>query len=56
MESGTPIGYDVEVAGNPEDIRKFESLSKSGRIVNAYNAMMMAEQVSKNKKSKKIKG
>lgn len=55
MESGTTISYDVIVGGNPDDVRKFETLSKTGKIVNAYNAIQMAEQMSKNK-NKKIKG
>ena len=55
MESGTTISYDVVVGGNPEDVRNFEALSKTGKIVNAYNALQMAEQMSK-KGNKKIKG
>jgi len=55
MDSGTAITSDVVVGGNPSDIRPFASLSKSGRIVNAYNALLMAEQISKGK-GKSIKG
>ena len=51
MESGTSYNIDVEV--NQEDGTKklipFSELSKSGKIVNAYNALLMAEQVSKKK-------
>ena len=35
---------------------QFSDLSKSGRIVNAYNAMVMAEKMAKKPMSKKIKG
>lgn len=47
MDSGTQINSDVIVGGNPKDIRKFSELSVSGRIVNAYNALIMAEKMSK---------
>ncbi|RTY95857.1 S8 family peptidase [Flavobacterium sp. GT3R68] len=56
MDSGTQIKNDVEFGGNANDKRPFASLSKSGRIVNAYNALVMAEKMSKNMKSKKVKG
>lgn len=56
MDSGTQITSDVVFGGNPNDRRPFASLSKSGRIVNAYNALVMAEKMSKNMKSSKVKG
>ena len=58
MNSGTSIPGDVVVGGDPKDKRKFESLSKSGKIVNAYNAFVMAEKMSKTpaKKGKKVRG
>ena len=50
MESGT--SYDVEVEIILEDKSKkmipFSELSKSGKVVNAYNALLLAEKVSKN--------
>lgn len=53
MESG--VSYDIMVNKPSTDKEKelvpFSSLSKSGKIVNAYNALLMAEEVSK-KKSK----
>jgi hypothetical protein len=55
MDSGTSIGEDVSVGGDPSDKRPFASLSKSGRIVNAYNALIMAEKLSKTP-NKKLKG
>ncbi len=52
MESG--VSYDIDVEIEQEDGTKklvpFSELSKSGKIVNAYNALLMAEQVSKRKK------
>jgi cell wall-associated protease len=47
MDSGVAITADVVVAGNPKDVRSFTTLSKSGKIVNAYNALLMAEKMSK---------
>jgi cell wall-associated protease len=53
MESGTYIANDVYVGGNPDDARPFPSLSVSGKIVNAYNALVMAEKMSQSKGKKK---
>ncbi|QHI37099.1 Cell wall-associated protease [Kordia antarctica] len=54
MESG--VSYDIMVNKPTESEEKelvpFSSLSKSGKIVNAYNALLMAEEVSKKKKKK----
>ncbi len=52
MESG--ISLDI-MANKPsrskeKELVPFSSLSKSGKIVNAYNALLMAEEVSKKKK------
>ncbi len=54
MDSGTPINNDVVVSGKPSNKKPFSTLSVSGKIVNAYNALVLAEQVSKGKV--KIKG
>ena len=56
MDSGTAITTKVTVGGDDKDSRQFSDLSKSGRIINAYNAMVMAEKMAKKPKSKKIKG
>ena len=56
LNSGTSLPDTVVVGGNPDDKRAFSSLSKSGKIVNAYNAFIMAEAMTKNPKSKKVKG
>ena len=56
MESGTAITTSVAVGGDPEKSRLFSELSKSGRMVNAYNAMVMAEKLAKTPAPVKIKG
>ena len=56
MNSGTSIPENVVVGGNPDDKRAFDSLSKSGKIVNAYSAFKLAEKMSVNKGAKKTKG
>ncbi len=52
MQSGT--SYNIEVEIEQEDGSKklvpFSELSKSGKVVNAYNALLMAEKISKAKK------
>lgn len=47
MDSGVAINKDVVVGGNPKDIRPFSELSKTGKIVNAYNAILMANKMAK---------
>ncbi|WP_418264500.1 S8 family peptidase [Flavobacterium faecale] len=47
MNSGVSIDANVIVGGNPNDIRPFSDLSKTGKIVNAYNAFLMANKISK---------
>jgi subtilisin family serine protease len=56
MDSGTAITTKVSVGGDEKDSRQFSDLSKSGKIVNAYNAMVMAEKMAKKPNSKKVKG
>jgi subtilisin family serine protease len=47
MDSGVAITTDVIVGGKPNDVRPFSTLSKSGKMVNAYNAILMADKMSK---------
>ena len=47
MDSGVAITTNVVVGGKANDVRSFTTLSKSGKIVNAYNALLMAEKMSK---------
>lgn len=49
MDSG--VEYTIDVATptkeNPDKTTPFNQLSKSGKILNAYNALLMAEQINK---------
>jgi subtilisin family serine protease len=56
LNSGTTIDAKVAVGGDTKDMRPFTELSKSGRIVNAYNAFKMAEEMSLKAKKKKVRG
>ena len=47
MDSGVAVTMDVVVAANPKDMRSFTTLSQSGKMVNAYNALLMAKQLDK---------
>uniref|UniRef100_UPI0025C4D96B S8 family serine peptidase n=1 Tax=Lacinutrix sp. TaxID=1937692 RepID=UPI0025C4D96B len=47
MDSGLAINTKVTVGGNGDDVRPFGDLTKSGKMVNAYNALIMASQISK---------
>lgn len=49
LDSGLAINRKVIVGGNTSDVRPFADLSKSGRIVNAYNALIMAAKLSASK-------
>src|SRR6218665_432448 len=50
MQSGTPIALEVKVDEDQHKI-PFAEASASGKIVNAYNALQMAEQMSVNLKN-----
>ncbi len=54
MESGLPIDIMVNKPSKSKEKEKvpFSSLSKSGKIVNAYNALIMADSISKRRKRK----
>ncbi len=47
MDSGLPVKANVIVAGNRLDTEAFSNLSTSGKIVNLYNALILASKVSK---------
>ncbi len=51
MDSGTPISTSVFLGetkeGEPKNNKPFSESCKSGKIVNAYNALIMAEKLSK---------
>jgi subtilisin family serine protease len=47
MDSGLTVTAKVVVGGDPNNVKPFKDLTKSGKIVNAYNALIMAAQLSK---------
>ncbi|MDI9312321.1 MAG: S8 family peptidase [Limnohabitans sp.] len=49
LESGISYDNEVIVPGTSDKKVKFSELSKSGKILNVYNAMEMAKEVSKGK-------
>lgn len=49
MESGIPSNKDVVLGGEKSNKRPFAKASKSGKMVNAYNALIMAEKMAKKK-------
>jgi subtilisin family serine protease len=46
MDSGTAINTMVQVGGRDGEKKQFSTLSKSGKIVNAYSALQMAAKMS----------
>ena len=48
LNSGLALKIKVIVSGSFSDIRNFETLSSSGKMINAYNALILAESVSNN--------
>lgn len=49
MDSGVAVNFDVVVGVNKE-VRNFQTISTSGKFVNAYNALLLAEKLAKAKK------
>ncbi|RZJ51983.1 MAG: peptidase S8, partial [Flavobacterium sp.] len=47
MESGLPVNLQVNLGGDDKNQRSFSELSRTGKIVNAYNAIIMADKMSK---------
>ena len=45
VDSGLPLTTKVVVGGDAEDVRSFSELSTSGKIANAYNALIMASKI-----------
>ncbi len=48
MDSGLTTNATVIVAGDNGNTRKFKDLSSSGKMANLYNALILADQISKN--------
>ena len=49
LNSGLTTKSKVVVAGDTSMAMDFQKISKSGKMVNAYNALIMADAVSKGK-------
>ncbi|WP_281989802.1 S8 family serine peptidase [Aquimarina aggregata] len=51
LDSGVEFTFNVKVPSEnkQKELSPFSELSKSGKVVNAYNALLLAEQVSKSK-------
>ena len=47
IESGLSTSASVILAGDTEKTKPFDQASKSGKMVNAYNALIMASNMSK---------
>lgn len=49
MNSGVAIKLAVAAGGDEQNLKQFSDLSRTGKIVNAYNALIMADQMSRKK-------
>ena len=49
MQSGLKTKATVVLGGDTENSRPFSEVSKSGKMVNAYNALILAGNLSKGK-------
>lgn len=49
IDSGLTTSASVIIAGDSEKTKAFNEISKSGKMVNAYNALIMANQVAQGK-------
>ncbi|MGO3183010.1 MAG: S8 family peptidase [Aequorivita sp.] len=47
MDSGITTDIEVILDGDPSNTKPFSSISKSGKMVNMYNALIMADKMSK---------
>ncbi len=56
MDSGNSVEGKVVVGGDSKNTKPFSELSKSGKMINAYNAFILAEKMSKHTKNKKVHG
>jgi subtilisin family serine protease len=45
MDSGLSVKMDVVLGGDPENKNSFENISTSGKMVNMYNAFIMASKM-----------
>ena len=49
MNSGIPVDISVHIAGDEDTEVTLSEISKSGKIANAYNALILADRVSRGK-------
>ncbi|MEC7263820.1 MAG: peptidase S8, partial [Bacteroidota bacterium] len=49
MQSGLKTKTSVIIAGDQSKATSFDKISKSGKMVNAYNALILANNISKGK-------
>ncbi|MEO0900811.1 MAG: S8 family serine peptidase, partial [Bacteroidota bacterium] len=49
MQSGLSTKASVIVSGDASKAKTFDTISKSGKMVNAYNALLLADKISKGK-------
>lgn len=47
MDSGIPSKVNVILGGEPDNTNSFNNISKSGKMVNLYNAIIMADKMSR---------
>jgi subtilisin family serine protease len=47
MDSGIPSNSNVIVGGDDSNQQNFKTISKSGKMVNLYNALIMADKLSR---------
>ena len=47
MVSGLPINGEVIIGGKSDKKLSFDAISKSSRIVNAYNAFILASRLNR---------
>ena len=45
LDSGLPLTTKVVVGGDANNVKPFADLSKSGKIANAFNALIMASKI-----------
>ena len=45
LDSGLPLTNKVVVGGDASNVKQFSELSKSGKIANAFNALIMASKL-----------
>ena len=48
MDSGISTKATVVLGGDTSNTKKFQTISTSGKMANLYNALILADQISKN--------